>query len=264
MFWNGYLTQISNAMEREHLSELALKARLLDESDRLYKTLFTLISHEFRIPIATIMGASDTLLMPGTSEPDKKQLSSEIYKASARLNHLVENLLNMSRLESGKLAPRPDWCDINDLFNKVINSLGQELEPFHLTCTVPGEMPLVRLDFGLMEQVIFNLLLNSCQNSQPGSSIELAGSFSSGNLYVTIEDEGPGFPPELLDSVFNKFFRVDNSKPGGLGLGLSIVKGVVEAHGGVVRVENREPRGTKFIITIPTETADIGNLDTEQ
>jgi two-component system sensor histidine kinase KdpD len=106
-------------------------------------------------------------------------------------------------------------------------------------------------------------LLNSCQNSQPGSSIELAGSFSSGNLYVTIEDEGPGFPPELLDSVFNKFFRVDNSKPGGLGLGLSIVKGVVEAHGGGVKVENREIRGTRFIISIPTETADIGNLDAE-
>ncbi|MCX6301360.1 MAG: ATP-binding protein [Bacteroidia bacterium] len=264
IFWIGYFTQISNALERELLSELALKARVLDESDKLYKTLFTLISHEFRIPIATIMGASDTLLMPQTTDKDRTQLFEEIFKASARLNHLVENLLNMSRLESGKISARLDWCDINDLLNNVTKILKQELEQFHLLSSIPTDMPLVRLDFGLMEQVIYNLVLNSCQYTPAGSIIRFNANYRGSNLIILVEDNGPGFPQESLDKIFNKFFRVDSLKAGGLGLGLSIVKGLVEAHKGTVKVENLETKGAKFTITIPTEIPDIKNLELEE
>lgn len=263
IFWIGYMTQISNALERELLSELALKARLLGESDKLYKTLFTLISHEFRIPIATIMGASDTLLISQPSELNRTELLSEIFKASARLNHLVENLLNMSRLESGKLSVRPDWCDINDLLNRVGRMLIQELELHKLESSVPSDMPLVRLDFGLMEQVIYNLIQNSCQYSPPGSTIRIMADYQDGDLQLIVEDSGPGFPPELLEKAFNKFFRVDSTRAGGLGLGLSIVKGLVEAHNGKVQVENISTGGARFSITLPTEIPDMNKINNE-
>lgn len=263
IFWIGYLAQISNALEREHLSDLALKARILDESDKLYKTLFTLISHEFRIPIATIMGASDTLLTLKTTDNNRTELFNEIFKASSRLNHLVENLLNMSRLESGKLSVRVDWCDINDLLNKVTDVLSQQLEQYKLITTVPPEMPLVKLDFGLMEQVLYNLILNSCQYTPPGSVIRIAVNYMDGNLVMVFEDNGPGFPAELSDKIFHKFFRVDNMKAGGLGLGLSIVKGLVEAHKGSVKVENSAGSGAIFTITIPTGIPDLKEIKFE-
>ncbi|MFO7620977.1 MAG: ATP-binding protein [Bacteroidales bacterium] len=259
-FWSTYFTQISNALEREFLGELALKARILDESDKLYKTLFNLISHEFRIPIATIMGASDTLLTSRTSESNREELNNEIFKASARLNHLIENLLNMSRLESGKISVHPDWCDINDLINTVSQNLRQELEQFNLIKMIPDELPLVRLDFGLMEQVLYNLLLNSCQHSSVSSDIRLKASYEKGNFILQVSDNGPGFPEEVLSKVFNKFFRVEDSKAGGLGLGLSIVKGIVESHKGTVKVENKENGGAEFTITIPSEIPDMNEL----
>lgn len=111
-FWDTFITQISNAVEKEFLNELAGNARFLNESDKLYKTLFNSISHELRIPVATIMSASESLLTTQHTEDIRKELSHEILKASNRLNRLIENLLNMSRLESGRITPRLDWCDI--------------------------------------------------------------------------------------------------------------------------------------------------------
>ncbi len=253
-------TQISNALEREFLGELAVKARLLNESDKLYNTLFNLISHEFRIPIATIMGASDTLLISQTTEKNREELYGEIFKASARLNHLIENLLNMSRLESGKISLRSDWCDVNDLVNKVSRNLRQELEQFNLATVIPEDMPLVRIDFGLMEHVLYNLLLNSCQHSSGSREIRLEASYEGGNFILVVSDDGPGFSTEALPNVFDKFFRVDGTKSGGLGLGLSIVKGLVESHNGTVNVENGSNGGAKFTITIPSDIPDMEEL----
>jgi len=259
-FWGTYFTQISNALEREFLAELAVKARILDESDKLYKTLFNLISHEFRIPIATIMGASDTLMISETSLKSREELYNEIFKATARLNHLIENLLNMSRLESGKISLHPDWCDVNDLVNKVCQNLKQDLDQFNFKAMIPEDMPLVKIDFGLMEHVLYNLLLNSCQYSPASGNIELDAAYVNGDFILKVTDSGPGFPPHLLPNVFDKFFRVDGSRAGGLGLGLSIVKGLVEAHNGTVRVENNPGGGAGFTVTIPSDVPDINDL----
>jgi len=159
-YWDAFITQISNALEREFLGELAQKVRFLNESDRLYKTLFTSISHELRIPVATIMGASDSIVNSSNSDENiQKALCQEIFTASLRLNRLIENLLNMSRLESGYLSVRLDWYDINDLINKVVKDLKDELKTFSLKVTIPDEMPLVKIDFGLMEQVLYNLII---------------------------------------------------------------------------------------------------------
>jgi two-component system sensor histidine kinase KdpD len=201
--------------------------------------------------------------MTHTSEKNREELFNEIFKASARLNHLIENLLNMSRLESGKISIRPDWCDLNDLVNKVVRNLKQELEQFHLITIIPEDMPLVRIDFGLMEQVLYNLLLNSCQYAPASSEIRLETSYRNGSFLLQITDGGPGFSEDALLRVFDKFFRVDDSKAGGLGLGLSIVKGLVESHKGMVKVENLQGAGTKFTIEIPSDIPDMKEINFE-
>ncbi len=253
LFWETFLTQISHAIEHQYLGNMARKNNLLDESDKLYKTLFNSISHELRIPVATIMGASDTLLTTDYPDTVKLELHEEIFKASKRLNRLIENLLNMSRLESGRIAAQPDWCDIHDLFNRVVESLQEELTSFRMEVVVPDSMPLVRLDFGLMEQVLFNLVYNSCQYSAPGKTIRLKAFYDSNHLVIQEMDRGPGFPLDMLPHVFDRFYRAKNDKTEGLGLGLSIVKGFVEAHKGTVSAENRQNGGARFTLQIPTE-----------
>ncbi|MGD9931879.1 MAG: ATP-binding protein [Mangrovibacterium sp.] len=262
-FWDAFLVQISNSLEREFLGELAKKARFLDESDKLYKTLFSSISHELRIPVATIMGASDTLLSSTHTGNVQTALYNEIFTASVRLNRLIENLLNMSRLESGRISVRLDWYDINDLINKVTGEMKDELLPFNLRISIAEDMPLVKIDFGLMEQVLYNLLLNACQLAPAASDIELEISHQENCLMIRVMDRGPGFPSEVLDNVFQKFFRVKGSISGGLGLGLSIVKGFVEAHQGTVTVGNRKNGGAVFKICVPSGNPEIEELTAE-
>jgi K+-sensing histidine kinase KdpD len=229
----------------------------------LYKTLFNSISHELRIPVATIMGASDTLLNAPHSGNIQSALCTEIFTASMRLNRVIDNLLNMSRLESGMLAIRLDWYDINDLVNKVIDDLKNELKLFSLQIDIPENMPLVRIDFGLMEQVLYNLLFNATQHAPVASVIHLKMHHENDLFTIELSDKGPGFPPKSLQNVFEKFFRVDGSKSGGLGLGLSIVKGFVEAHKGSIRVENGSNCGALFTLTIPSEYPNIEKMPFE-
>jgi two-component system sensor histidine kinase KdpD len=256
-FWEAFLSQISGKYEREFLRNTAKKAYLLNESDKLYKTLFNSISHELRIPVATIMGASDTLLSQPYPEETRVKLYTEVNIASIRLNRLIENLLNMSRLESGHITLRSDWCDVHDLANKVSETLKQELQPFKLTTVIPVDMPLVNVDFGLIEQVLHNLVLNAIQNSSAGSRIRLKFFYDNGFLTIQVMDRGIGFPESELASVFNKFYRGKDAKTGGTGLGLSIVKGFVEAHNGKVIAENRQNGGAIFTIKIPVEIAEM-------
>ena len=257
-YWDTFLVQIANALEREFLGEMAQRVRFLDESDRLYKTLFNSISHELRIPVATIMGASDTMLNSSGSQQMQSALCNEIFTASLRLNRLIENLLNISRLESGHISARLDWYDVNDLINKVADDLKDELKPFNLKIDVQDDMPLVKIDIGLMEQVLYNLLINSAQYAPPASDIILSIGYLNSNMVVTLADSGPGFPESELKHVFKKFFRVKGSNTGGLGLGLSIAKGFIEAHGGSITLKNQAQGGAMFLINVPTEVPDIG------
>ena len=252
-FWEAFISQISGKFEREYLRSMAKQAFMLNESDKLYKTLFNSISHELRIPVATIMGASDSLLTTQHPEEISKELSNEIFKASKRLNRLIENLLNMSRLESGRISPRLDWCDIHDLINKVSESLQDELKPFKLHVVIPEDMPFVKIDFGLMEQVLYNLIYNATQYASASINLRVKAFYDNGILTLQVMDRGPGFPTKEISLIFNKFYRVEGSKAGGTGLGLSIAKGFTEAHKGTITVENRQNGGAKFTIKIPTE-----------
>ncbi|HNW56192.1 MAG TPA: sensor histidine kinase KdpD [Bacteroidales bacterium] len=257
-FWNTFLTQVSNTVERDFLDDLARKALFLDESDKLYKTLFSSISHELRIPVTTIMCASDSLLTTQHSPEIRNELSREILKASRRLNRLIENLLNMSRLESGRITPRIDWCDIHDLINKVTESLQDELKQFNLLVVIPDEMPFVKIDFGLMEQVLYNLIYNATQYATPLTNIRVKAFYDNGIMTLQVMDRGQGLPKEELSRIFDKFHRVEGSKTGGTGLGLSIAKGFVEAHKGTIMAENRQNGGAKFTIKIPSEIPKSG------
>jgi two-component system sensor histidine kinase KdpD len=252
-FWDAFISQISGKFEREYLRNIAKQAFLLNESDKLYKTLFNSISHELRIPVATIMGASDSLLTTRHPEEIRKELTHEIFRASERLNRLIENLLNMSRLESGRITPRIDWCDVHDLINKVSESLREELKPFSLHVVIPDDMPIVKIDFGLMEQVLYNLIYNSTQYASSSANLRVKAFYDNGIVTFQIMDRGPGFPSKEISLIFNKFYRVEGSKAGGTGLGLSIAKGFVEAQKGTISVENRQNGGAKFTIRIPAE-----------
>jgi two-component system sensor histidine kinase KdpD len=260
-FWEAFLSQISGKYERELLRIAAKKAYILNESDKLYKTLFNSISHELRIPVATIMGASDTLLTQNYPEETKSKLYSEINIATVRLNRLIENLLNMSRLESGRITFRPDWCDVHDLANSATDNLKQELSHFKLFVIVPTDMPLVYIDFGLIEQVLHNLVLNATQNSPTNTSIRIKFFHENNILTIQVMDRGKGFPAKELNSVFNKFYRGKDAKAGGTGLGLSIVKGFIESHNGTVTAENRQNGGALFTIKIPVKILN-NHIDT--
>lgn len=255
-FWEACISQISGKYEREFLRNAARMAYVLSESDKLYKTLFNSISHELRIPVASIMCASDALLSQNYPEKTRMKLFSEINSATVRLNRLIENLLNMSRLESGRIIPRTDWCDVHDLVNKVTDNLKQELDLFKVSVVIPSNMPLVNLDFGLIEQVLHNLVLNSTQNAPAGTNIRLKFFIDNEALTIQVMDRGKGFPPDELVSIFNKFYRGKDAQAGGTGLGLSIVKGFVEAHQGTVVAENRKNGGAIFTIKIPVKISE--------
>jgi two-component system sensor histidine kinase KdpD len=261
-FWETFISQISGKFEREYLRNMAKQAFVLNESDKLYKTLFNSISHELRIPVATIMGASDSLITSEHSPEISRELSTEIFKASKRLNRLIENLLNMSRLESGRITPRLDWCDIHDLINKVTESLQEELKPFNLHVVIPEDMPFVKIDFGLMEQVLYNLLYNATQYAYSSTNLRVKAFYDNGIMTLQVMDRGPGFPSGEISLIFNKFYRVEGSKAGGTGLGLSIAKGFTEAHKGTITVENRQNGGAKFTIKIPSEIPPVAIKDT--
>jgi two-component system sensor histidine kinase KdpD len=260
-FWDAFISQISGKFEREYLRNMAKQALLLNESDKLYKTLFNSISHELRIPVATIMGASESLITAQYPDDIRNELSQEIFKASRRLNRLIENLLNMSRLESGRITLRPDWYDIHDLINKVLENLHDELKPFQVHIVIPVNTPLVRIDFGLMEQVLYNLIYNAIQYASNSTNLRIKAFYDSGVLTMQVMDRGPGFPSKEISLIFKKFYRVEGSEAGGTGLGLSIAKGFVEAHNGTISVENRQNGGAKFTIKIPTDIPGMNLTD---
>lgn len=232
---------------------------------KLYNTLLNSLSHELRTPIATIIGASDNLLMNAgrLTEENKTNLLSEISLASLRLNQQVENLLNMSRLESGFIQPKKDWCDVNEFIYAAIKRIEDNSKDHIINVRVKDNLPLFKLDAGLMEQVLYNLINNAVIYTPTNSKIIIEADYISSNCIVVVEDNGKGFPPEEREKVFEKFYRLKYSKTGGTGLGLSIAKGFVEAHNGTIILESSNSGGAKFTINIPTETSSLNDLKNE-
>ncbi|MGC3943778.1 MAG: ATP-binding protein [Chryseolinea sp.] len=247
---NAVLTNRIRRMEKE-MKERDEK----EKSVRFYNTLLNSLSHELRTPITTIIGSTDNLQSNGMklSEEHKAELLNEISVASIRLNQQVENLLNTSRLESGTFQIKKDWVDINDLIYKSLQHLDHNLSKYKVEVEIPELLPLFNLDFGLMEQVLYNLIINVTQHTPEDTVISIRAECVSDRLVLTIADNGSGFPNEEIGRIFEKFYRLKGSKTGGTGLGLSIVKGFVEAHSGTIILRNLPVRGSEFRIEIVTE-----------
>ena len=257
-----------NAVLTFKIRDTENKARDKEEKEKtikLYNTLLNSLSHELRTPIATIIGAIDTLKENKNklSETNQTELLEEIDKASIRLNRQVENLLNMSRLETGILKINQDWCDLNELIYTVIQKI-TSIKNSHIISFIPNEkLPLFKLDAGLIEEVIQNLVTNALLYTPKNTIIKIDASHESDNCVFSVFDNGNGFPENEIQFAFDKFYRVPNTKTGGSGLGLSIVKGFVEAHNGTIKLKNNTNSGANFTITIPTETSYLNYLKNE-
>lgn len=249
----NFISQITSAIEREMLNDVNRKSVVVAESERLYKTLFNSISHEFRTPISTIMGVSENLVGRASGlRPDvQAEQLNEIHTAAERLDRLVANLLDMTRLESGMIKPRLDWCDIRDIIARSLKGLEKELEGHRLSVNLPASIPLMKLDFGLIEQALTNLIHNAGLYTPAGSEITIRASVDRSDCMIIIADNGPGLPQENLNRVFEKFYRASNGRAGGTGLGLTIARGFIEAHHGRIAAGNRPDGGAEFTVILP-------------
>jgi two-component system, OmpR family, sensor histidine kinase KdpD len=248
-----FTNQLALVIEREMLDQAAEQAAMAQESERLYTTLLNSISHELRTPIATITGAASSLraLPASPNSGVRVELTNDIQDAADRLNRLVENLLDMSRLESGRLRLKNDWCDVGDVISVAVKRLEKCIVTHPIQIDVAPNLPLVQMDFVLIEQVLVNVLDNACNYTPPESEIQITARASGSQLEVAITDSGGGIPPAELARIFDKFYRLPGTATGGTGLGLSIARGLVEAHGGTLTGENAPPKGARFIMRLP-------------
>ncbi len=248
----AYARQAALVLDRVALRTAGEQSKLVAESERLSNALLNSISHELRTPLAAITSAASALAE--SKKPDgtfDRGMVAEIQEASARLNRLVGNLLDVTRLESGHMRLNLDWCDVRDLVQTTVRVLERELSGRTVTVEMADKLPLARLDFTLMQQSLANLLLNAATHTPAGTAIRLQVRTEPGWLVFNVADEGPGLPPELLPRIFDKFFRAPGAPAGGSGLGLAIVKGFVEAHGGRISAANRPGGGAEFTLRLP-------------
>ena len=232
---------------------------------KLYNTLLNSLSNELKTPIASIKSATDNLQNNEKvlDEKQKAELISEISVASQQLYRHAENLLSSSRLESGTLKLNDDYCDINRLFQEVVNEFRNTKSRHKIEMDLPESLPFFKMDFGLMKQVLFNLVQNAITYSPPETTIRLVADIVKNKLLISVEDEGKGFPEDQIDKAFDRFYRLTDPGTGGTGLGLSIVKGFVEAHHGNVKLENISGAGARFTIVLPAVTSYINTLENE-
>jgi two-component system, OmpR family, sensor histidine kinase KdpD len=268
LFFVYLFIALVNAVLTFNIREAEQKARDKEEKEKtiqLYTTLLNSLSHELRTPIATIISAIDTLKEGNHKLSPVKQsvLLEEIDKASIRLNKQVENLLNMSRLETGMLQLNRDWCDINELIFTVIQKTNVLAAQHTIVFNPDEQLPFVKLDSGIMQQVLQNLIHNAILYTPENTSITLEAKIEQDTCLITVADNGNGFPTDQMELVFDKFYRIPNSKAGGSGLGLSIVKGFIEAHNGTILLKNLPNAGAAFTLAIPTSTSYINHLKNE-
>ena len=257
----SFAAQLAQLVEREHLRAAGEREKLLAESDKLHRTLLDGVSHELKTPLAVLTSAVENLA--SADEATRADLASEIRTATRRLNRLVNNLLDQTRLESGALRPRLDWCDGHDLVNAAIDGVSESLNGHPFETSIPKDLPLFRADAALMEQVIANLLLNAALHTPQGTPIFLAAGLdrSKSRIFLTVADRGPGLPAAMRERLFQKFQRGDAARAGGLGLGLSIIRGFVTAQGGDV-VAGENPGGGA-VLTVYLPFTAHGNVPAE-
>lgn len=259
-----FVIALINGVLTYKIRQLEKASRLKEEranSVALYNTLLNSLSHELRTPIAAIIGAADNLqLNNNLTQTDRDMLIAEISKASLRLNQQVENLLNISRLESGHIQPKKDWCDVVELIYDIVKRVEENNPHRSIDISVNQSMPLCSLDKGMLDQVIYNLVNNAAIHTETNSKILVSATCPADVLELIVEDSGRGFNEKETKEVFHKFSRARISGTAGSGLGLSIVKGFTEALAGTVSLEKSNMGGARFIILIPVKTTSFNYI----
>jgi two-component system sensor histidine kinase KdpD len=245
------------ALERVHYVDVAQKATVQIESERLRNSLLSALSHDLRTPLAGLSGLAESLQMTGPSLSAAQHDIAEALVASAmRMSSQVNNLLEMARFESGEFRLSSAWNSIEEIVGSAVRLSKRVLASRTLRTNVPTGLPLVKCDAVLIERVLVNLLENAAKYTPPDAIVEVLAESAGEEMRVTVADNGPGIRPGTEQEIFNKFSRgVRESAIGGVGLGLAICKAIVEAHGGSISVANRGERGAAFTFTLPMSEA---------
>jgi two-component system sensor histidine kinase KdpD len=245
--------QVSLAIERENLSRQAQAAQFQIEAERMRNALLSSVSHDLRTPLTVIAGSASSLV-EGEKSLDsgtKQELAQGIYEEAKRLDRLVHNLLEMSRLQSGEAQFNKEWHVLEEVIGCALAQLDSQLRHHSVTINLPPDLPLVKIDDLLMERVVINLLENSMKYTPPGTAIEISGGIQGQEILVTISDYGPGLPVGAEERIFEKFYQAAPGSARGAGLGLTICRSIIEAHGGRIWAANRPGGGAIFSFTIP-------------
>jgi len=248
-----FTSQGALALERTWLAQAESRARVLEESDRLKSAILSSVSHELRTPLSTIKAAASSLRGKEVSwdSPARAELVAAIDDEADHLNLLVGNLLDMSRIESGALKPKREWNILSEIVGSVLARMRHLAEGHQVEVDVPENLPLVPMDYVQMEQVFTNLLSNSLKYAPVNTVVRIHAEVDDESLHVQVSNHGPQVPPEHLERIFDKFYRLTAAdRVAGTGLGLSICKGIIEAHGGHIWAENL-PDGLAFNFTLP-------------
>jgi two-component system sensor histidine kinase KdpD len=254
---NTFAAQVRLFIERATLAREAGRAHLLEESNRVKSALLSSVSHDLRTPLSAIKASATVLLQEDLAlDPAARyDLLSAINEETDRLNHLVGDLLDMSRIEAGALRLKRDWCDMDELIRGVVRRYAAQLAAFQVRMEWPADFPLVLADYVQVDRVVTNLLENAMRYAPPGSEIRIEARADAAEMTVAITNQGPAIPVRLQPHLFEKFYRVseDRADDMGTGLGLSICKGIVEAHGGRIRLESpvADNSGARFSFTLP-------------
>jgi two-component system sensor histidine kinase KdpD len=253
-------SQGSLAIERTQLSEAARQAEVLQATERLQTALLSSISHDLRTPLVSVTGALSGLREDAgqLDETNRANLIENAHAEAVRLNRLVGNLLDMTRLEAGALRLSREPCDVQDVIGAALSQMEETLRNRQVVLDVPEDLPLVPMDFVTIVQVLVNLLDNAEKYSSAEAPIEVRARAAGAFLEIEVSDRGLGIPKEDLTRVFDKFYRVQRPESiGGTGLGLSICKGIVEAHGGFIAAENRPGGGTTITVALPLKEPPV-------
>ncbi len=250
-YLEAFANQTAIAIERSFLGEAAQRALLKAETESLRNTLLSSISHDLRTPLSAITGAATTLLQRDVliDTESRLDLVKTIQEEAERLNLVIKNVLDMTRLESGAIKLNKEWQSLEEIVGVVLNRLGDRLKDHPITVKLPGNLPLIPFDGLLIEQVLVNLFDNAIKYTPKGTPLELAASESFYTVTVSLADRGPGIPPGEEERIFEKFVS-GRATGGGVGLGLAICRTIINAHGGKIWAENRPDGGAVFRFTL--------------
>jgi two-component system sensor histidine kinase KdpD len=247
--------QIGLAQERARLRQEATEAEILRRTDELRAALLNAVSHDLRTPLATIMASAGSLRQQDVAwtEEERQSFAQAIEEEADHLNHLVGNLLDLSRIEGGSLKPQMSWQELDLVVSDTVDRLRPVTRNHRLRVEVPRDLPPMWFDPVEIGEVLYNLIENATKYAPPGTEIDVSVTPNVREVSVAVEDRGPGIPATALPYLFDPFYRVIDGRPRpqGLGLGLAIVKGLVEAHAGRVWAENRAGGGARFTFTLP-------------